>query len=1116
MKKFQVKTKFLFPVLLTIIFFVLGCINAWSFTGDVIFRYDGSRIDSYPGYSAKSGDYTNNGITMTLSASLGYNNSGVEFWLGSNSDNSNIANSTLSSYPSIASAVGLRETKQRVAALVFEKNLINVGKITYSHTSCQPNSRIALVCSVDNGSSYIQLGGWQNLSMEAESIISFEFPTIPVAQYAIVVDKKTSDSKDYIQNKVPMVTFYEGDTYTNYVITPTWDNSLGNVELQGTVLIVTPNDCVEYGSPVYEIISGTAIITQKDNLFVVEAQEDIMIQINFSIIPGRRVILDTGDVLIQDNCLSALDLPEVMPLEDCIKEGWEFAGWSEKRVDDTTSNVTLIPAGIGTYVPQENVTLHAVYKKTERIDLSYNLITNIDQLESGFYLLGTLVNSVYHFFDGSISSGNGNSIFTNNNRNKFETIPLGAVEVTLVSTSERNQYAFKIGSDYLESSGTGSGNLRLSSTNTTPWTLSFSGSSLSSVRYSVPDRNVYLRGFQSSPSKIVTFRTYVSNANEPVALFKKTLTPIISYNSDPNCSIISDITWIGSFNDDWSTDMNWAPPRVPTEEKNVIIPSKATYFPALKGNGDAYKCNNITFEMGGQIGRIDLLNYNKAHVQLNFGIAGMTDYWHMLSMPIRNVLVGDLAFGRAPSVFLRRFDANVSDNGSWMKGNWSDYKTSNIESFGAAEGFIFWVNGTNYNSENLAAVNNILELPCFENTDEMGTNISNPYHHYDATDKKSTFDLFNSRGEVTGKEAPYNRDLIDDYRFIYEEQGAFGNVSYPILFGNTDLALVGNPYLSSIDFDAFQYDNGDNITESYQIWTGTGFSVYTKGIGYSGDVNVDQYIAPMQSFIVEKRGVDSSPSLIFNVANVSVVAPRTSDSKLRTSENNIDKLDIIASNGSKSILTFIANRSDGAEEFGFKDSRKLLLGISNTPEVYTIKDSPSGKVGVGVNIVNTHEISVPIGLATKYSGDMTLTFDGMENYNANIFFIDKETGTLEDITGKATYEYTFNYTPPQKEDVEVANEDRFVVQFTPMATGLDKRESNTQIQAYYKDDAIFITSNLLNPIKQVMVYNAQGILIYNDENVNATDCIIPTPIISSICIIKLITENEIANLKILK
>ena len=1122
MRNLNVRKKLFISVLLTMAYFTFGGVNAWGALGDIVFMYNGSSIGTNMSvYSAKSGEHTYNRITMNLSASIGYNYSVSNFWLGSNNNVSNVNSSTLNSYPSIASALNILRTKQGVATLVFQRNLANIGKITYTHNEGRSGTRIALVYSKDNGSSYVQLGDWKDLATARGTTVSFEFSTIPIAQYAIVIDKNLSGSGDYVQSRVPVVTFYEGNSDIDYVITSTCDESLGEVEIVGNTILAKPDDCTEYGNPAYEVTSGTAKVHQEGDRFVADALADFTIRINFLPKPLYNVTLDDGRAIAQSDCLSAIDLPVVIPSEDCVKEGWRFTGWSEEEVTGAVSNITLIPAGKETYIPQKDIILYAVYEKTERIDVCYSLVTGLSQLEDGTYLLGTLIDNVYYFFDGLIGPNNqgtvvGGAFSSGSNSRNFESIPSGAVELTLESTSVENQYIFQIGSNYLGSSSSGSGGLEFGIVNTAPWTLTFSNNFIT-MRYSVLGKNAYLRGYKEY-SGIVTFRTYASTSpsNEPVVLFKKILTPVISYNSNPDCTILEDITWKGSFSDDWNVDANWIPARIPTSETNVTIPARASYFPSLKDNGDVYQCDNITFEMGGQIGRIDLLSYNKAHVQLDFGVAGMTDYWHMLSMPIRNVLAGDLSFGRKPSVFIRKFDVDTSDDGSWMNGNWSDYKTSNIESFGAAEGFILWVNGTGYNSVNLAAVNNVLELPCFENTDESGTNIANPYHHYDVTEQKSTFDLFNSAGDVTGQEAPCNRNLVDDYRFIYEEQGTSGNVDCPVAFGNTNLALVGNPYLSSLDFDTFHSDNEDNIAESYQIWTGTGFSVYTKGIGYSGVVSVDQYIAPMQSFIVEKNETNQSSSLMFNVANVSVVAPRTSGSKLRVSENSVDKLNIIASNGNQSILTFIANRAGGSDEFGNKDSRKLLLGISDAPEVYTIKDSPEGKIGVGVNVLNTHEISIPIGLATKYSGNMTLTFNGMDNYNANIVFIDKEAGTSEEITRKTTYEYTFDYTPPQKENIVVANEDRFVVQFTPTVfAGLDKG-NDVQIWAYSKDNIIFIVSNLLNPIKQVMVYNAQGALIYADKNVNAPDCIIYAPTISDVCIIKLITENGIKNIKLLK
>ena len=1118
MKKFHAREKSFFPVLLTIFLYIFGYVNAWGSSGDIVFMYNGSSIGSTSSYGAKSGNYTDNGITMNVLASFGYNNSPTAFWLGSNKENSNIKRTTLASYPPIASSLNLLRTKEGIAALVFERNLTNIGKVTYTHNEGQPNVRIALVYSKDSGGSYVQLGEWEDLGTSKGSMVSFEFPTIPSAQYAIVIDSKASDSEGFVQSRVPVVTFYEGSSDVDYIITPIWNESLGEVEVRGNIIVLKPDACSEYGNPACEIISGTATVNQDGDLFVADASEDFTIQINFVPKLLHQVTLSTGSVITQENCLAAIDLPVMELLEDYVQAGWRFSGWSEEEAAGNPSNITLILAGKETYMPQQDVILYAVYEKTERIDINYNLVAGISQLEDGTYLLGSLIDKVYHFFNGSVTSSIGGTVSSNSNSKRFETIPNGAIELTLESTSEENQYAFRLGSDYLGSSKPGSGGLELGSVNTSPWILSFSGSSLNSMRYSVSGKNAYLRGYKDS-NGIVSLRPYAqstSTTTDPVVLFKKILTPVVFYSSNPDCSVSRNITWKGLVNDDWSLDANWAPVHVPTRENDVVISAEAPCFPVLKDDGSIYECNNITFEMGGQIGRVDLLNYNKAHVQLNFGVTGMTDRWHMLSMPIQNVLTGDLAFGGAPSVFLRKFDANISDDGSWMKGNWSNYKTSNIESFGLAEGFILWVNGKEYNDTNLAAVSNVLELPCFENTDESGINIANPYHHYDAIEQKSTFNLFNSEGEVVGQEISCTRDIVNDYRFIYEKQGVSGNIIVPIAFGNTGLALVGNPYMSSLDFNTFYTDNFDALTGSYQIWTGTGFSVYTKGIGYSGNVQLNQYIAPMQSFIVEKNEMNNSSSLVFNAANVSVVSPSTSDSKLRAFENSIDKLDIIASNGSNSILTFIANREDGSVEFGNKDSRKLLLGISNAPEIYTIKGSPNGEIGVGANIINTNDITIPMGLATKHLGNITLTFRGMDNYNANITFIDKKIGMSENITGKAVYEYSFDYISPQKENVVIANEERFAIQFTPIVSaGLDNG-MDVQIQSYSKNNAIFLSSNLLNLIKQVMVYNAQGVLVYVDENVDSPNCTIYSSTIPDFCIIKLITENGTKNIKILK
>ena len=88
--------------------------------------------------------------------------------------------------------------------------------------------------------------------------------------------------------------------------------------------------------------------------------------------------------------------------------------------------------------------------------------------------------------------------------------------------------------------------------------------------------------------------------------------------------------------------------------------------------------------------------------------------------------------------------------------------------------------------------------------------------------------------------------------------------------------------MSTIDFKAFLEENKAYIEPQYKLWTGNGFSTVNivGGSAVSSD-GLDEYIAPMQSFIVTAKTSTVSFPLIFDVEKMSVAKPSTTNSKLK-------------------------------------------------------------------------------------------------------------------------------------------------------------------------------------------------------------------------------------------
>ena len=189
---------------------------------------------------------------------------------------------------------------------------------------------------------------------------------------------------------------------------------------------------------------------------------------------------------------------------------------------------------------------------------------------------------------------------------------------------------------------------------------------------------------------------------------------------------------------DWNIPNNWTPMGIPTSCHNVYIPGNSSHYPQLTSASKGV-CNNIYFIQGGELGRPDLLTYQKAHVQMNFDLkqpsfmqekdnnknlvlksSSITDRmqysaalsadpiererWHMLSSPLKGVVTGDLGFGGFPLTYLMKFDPVRKDNHSYSVGNWTIPYTTMVEQVSEAvtDGFAFfmygWVNSSGNNN----------------------------------------------------------------------------------------------------------------------------------------------------------------------------------------------------------------------------------------------------------------------------------------------------------------------------------------------------------------------------------------------------------------------------------
>jgi hypothetical protein len=170
-------------------------------------------------------------------------------------------------------------------------------------------------------------------------------------------------------------------------------------------------------------------------------------------------------------------------------------------------------------------------------------------------------------------------------------------------------------------------------------------------------------------------------------------------------------------------------------------------------------------------------------------------------------------------------------------------------------------------------------------------------------------------------------------------------------------------------------------------------------------------------------------------------------------------------------------------------------------------------VATAVNVLGeiTGETLIPLAISTTHKGELTFTFSGMDTYNARIYLLDTETNTETELTGKAQYEYRFDYVPAQSGGKTVSNESRFFIRLNKVVTGIEEIASEVvRIYAPYPGTLQVVSTH---PLHQVMVYNLQGARIYNAQvqtNTHKVD-----GLAAGVYIVKVVSGNTVTTGKVI-
>lgn len=325
------------------------------------------------------------------------------------------------------------------------------------------------------------------------------------------------------------------------------------------------------------------------------------------------------------------------------------------------------------------------------------------------------------------------------------------------------------------------------------------------------------------------------------------------------------------------------------------------------------------------------------------------------------------------------------------------------------------------------------------------------------------------------------------------------------------LYLIGNPYPSALDADAFIDGNQNVLDGTLYFWThntpiatsasnpgiyaysGNDYASYNRTGGTStasvalnpgiSSVAPNGKIASGQGFFVNGK----NPALtngdttidFYNSMRVGVGGITGNNSQFFKTNTTMDKnrvwLDLTNDQGVfKQILvgyvTGATNDYDSLFDGDTFDANPYV-------DFYSINQNKN-LVIQGRSLPFDENDVVPLGFKTTITGPLTIGIENTDGLfvNQNIFIEDLLTNTITNLKNE---NYTFNATPGTFND-------RFVLKYTNSALGLNTNTLDyNNIIVYKNNDAININSGKL-VMDNVKVYDLQGRLVLEQKNVNAT------------------------------
>lgn len=374
-------------------------------------------------------------------------------------------------------------------------------------------------------------------------------------------------------------------------------------------------------------------------------------------------------------------------------------------------------------------------------------------------------------------------------------------------------------------------------------------------------------------------------------------------------------------------------------------------------------CRDIHFEPGAQMLHAEQLLYNKAWTDVEI----TPGQWTAVSTPLQGVVAGDwyapTATGRQETEYFK--DINFTDGGynrlnpavyqrSWSTGativekqtpnttvsfdtEWSSAYNDASVPYVAGGGFS--IKGVTSNSSLL------FRFPKADTSYNVSTGTLNR----------------DNAGKLLVSSMV---DRSDPYTYVHSDKVTV--TLTPSADGK--YLMVGNPFMASLDVQAFVAANSDVLAQKY--WIGDMSEDNAVAFTENGWSAPTSLIAPYSVFYVEAKTPSTEGVEVKFTADMQKFETTSTDDSSQATSLKITAED--AEGSSSAAVRYTASASNG---FGMEDAQ-MISGLTgnadNAPKVYTV----AGNTAVSVNQLKDAQ-RIPLGVTAADGSVVTLTFSGV-------------------------------------------------------------------------------------------------------------------------------------------